>query len=324
METLSDIRQELAPSLDQMNSLIEKMLFTPHEVINSIITPYLSKRGKQLRPIIALLSAKMAGGVNDEVIAGCAALEILHNSSLIHDDVVDETELRRGSPTINSLWGNRMAVLVGDYFVSTALRTGLLTRSMDVLETISDLGKDLSTGEIDQICTVRSMTRSESNYMEIIRKKTAVLFVACAKIGINTSGANIADYKELIPFVELLGLCFQIKDDIFDYFDDPTIGKPTGNDLREGKVTLPLLYALGNAPKEESRKMHSLLDKAVLEPDDIHSLIEFAKRNNGITYAFDKMREMQQEALTHLHSFPLSKARDQFERIFDYIIGREN
>lgn len=321
--TLDVIQSRLSEPLKAMNRLISEAMGTGNELMNRVVTDYLQAKGKQIRPIMVLLSAQMHGGINEHVLLAAAALEMLHNASLIHDDVVDETRERRGRDTINASWGNHIAVLVGDFFVSKALEVGLRTGSVRVVSGLSALGVELSIGEVDQICNARSHRFLEEEYMEMIRKKTASLFSHCMLLGADTSGRMPADTAPMLRFAELLGLCFQIKDDIFDYF--PTtgaIGKPTGNDLREGKVTLPLLYALRTAPATESAPLRRILEEGIPSEPDIERLVDFARRNGGIDYAFTVMRAMQKEAMEILSAYPDSEARRSFADIFEFIIDR--
>ena len=320
MKQLEHIQASLAPELADMNAIIHDSLATSNELMNRIVADYLRKKGKQIRPILVILSARMFGQVTDEVLYAGAALEMLHNASLIHDDVVDETMLRRGIPTINSRMGNHVAVLVGDFFVSNALAAGIRTGNVQVVAALSRLGKELSLGEIDQINNARHGQYDEQSYYDMIHQKTASLFMNCVGMGADVVGADPGLKARLVRYAELLGLCFQIRDDIFDYFDGAEIGKPTGNDLREGKVTLPLLYALGNAPRRE--EMHALLDREQLGEEEIATLIEFAKANGGIEYAYDSMRRMQREADAILDEFPDSDSKRSFREIFDFIITR--
>lgn len=323
MEQMKKIQDNLRVWLDEMNGIIVETLSTPNRLMNDVVTRYLRTKGKQIRPILVILSARMFGEITQEVLYAGAALEMLHNASLIHDDIVDETPLRRGVETINYKMGNHIAVLVGDFFVSNALAAGIRTGDIRVIRALSDLGKELSLGEIDQLCYAREHSLEESAYISTIRQKTASLFVNCVRMGAELGGAAPADCDLLARYAELLGLCFQIKDDIFDYYDNPQIGKPTGNDLREGKVTLPLLYALRTAPEDEARPMRDLLLAGDLSQHDIELLIDFAKRNGGIDYAYGRMRSMQQEAAAILARIPREKSKEDFAGIFDYIISRD-
>lgn len=324
MNDMKKIQECLGPELDEMNAIIVETLRTSNQMMDDIVTRYLKIKGKQIRPILVILSARMFGSVNREVLLAGAALEMLHNASLIHDDIVDETALRRGMPTINATMGNHIAVLVGDYFVSNALSAGIRTGDIRVISALSALGKELSLGEIDQICNARDHALDESSYFGMIRQKTASLFMNCVRMGAELGGATQEDLEKLVRYAELLGLCFQIKDDIFDYYEDTRIGKPTGNDLREGKVTLPLLYALRTAPEPEARPMRDLLLEGTLSGDDINRLIEFAKKHGGIDYAYSRMREMQREGEKILSTLPDTESGKAFGDIFDFIISRDN
>ena len=305
-----------------MNAIIHQSLYTPNELMNQVVTNYLTVKGKQIRPIMVILSAGLFGNVNQHVLHAGAALEMLHNASLIHDDVVDATTLRRGRSTVNSIWGNHSAVLVGDYFVSNALAAGIRTNNIEIISALSELGKELSLGEIDQICNARDHHFDEQSYLSMIRKKTASLFMNCAKMGAEAAGASLEEYAPLVDYAELLGLCFQIKDDIFDYSDNQEIGKPTGNDLREGKVTMPLLYALNNAPADKAEPMKDLLRRGNLSDEEIAILIEFANNNGGIEYSYSRMAEMQEEAERYLDVYPDSDWKQSFRDLFGYIISR--
>ena len=321
--TIEHIQEQLRPELDAMNDIITTTLTSNSELTNSIVTAYLKSKGKMLRPIVTLLSAKFFGGINEKALQGAAALEMLHNASLIHDDVIDEATERRGLPTINNVWSNHVAVLVGDFFVTGALRCGVATGDGRILSALADMGRDLSLGEIDQVDIARRRSIDEATYMEIIRAKTASLFECCAAVGGYANDAPQTIIDELRRFARLLGICFQIKDDTFDYYNDPIIGKPTGNDLREGKVTLPLIYALGRTDLPEHDEMLALVNKENLEGEDIDRLIDFAKRAGGIDYAYGVMQRLRDEANDVLSPYSPHDTVDQFREIFDYVIERK-
>ena len=320
--SLTHIQEQLRPELEAMNDIIVTTLTSNSELTNSIVDSYLKSKGKLLRPIVTLLSAKFFGGINDKALQGAAALEMLHNASLIHDDVIDEATERRGLPTINNVWSNHVAVLVGDFFVTGALRCGVATGDGRILSALADMGRDLSLGEIDQVDIARNHNIDEATYMEIIRAKTASLFECCAAVGGYANDAPLTSIDELRRFTRLLGICFQIKDDTFDYYHDPIIGKPTGNDLREGKVTLPLIYALNRADMPEHDEMLALVGKEKLTGDDIDRLIDFAKRAGGIDYAYAKMESLRDEANDILTPYSPDDTVEQFREIFDYVIER--
>lgn len=322
MDQLTEIHNKLNGELTEMNAIIRESLLTGNDLMNRVVEGYLLKKGKQIRPILVLLSAKVFGEVNVDVLHSCAALEMLHNATLIHDDVVDETLLRRGQPTINKDWGNQIAVLAGDYFVANALAVGIRTGNIAIISALSDLGRELSLGEVDQICNARNHCLDEASYFSMIRRKTASLFSNCVKMGAEAVGASPDEYGPLVEYADIMGLCFQIKDDIFDYFNDGIIGKPTGNDLREGKVTLPLLYALSSAPEVDSARMKALLEKGDLMEEEIAILIEFAKDNGGVEYAYFRMTEMKERALPLLEKYPQGDAVRLLADLFSYIISR--
>ena len=320
--TLKHIQDQLAPELDALNNIIVTTLTSSSELTNSIVTTYLKNKGKLLRPIVTLLSAQFFGGINDKALQGAAALEMLHNASLIHDDVIDEAEQRRGLPTINNVWSNHVAVLVGDFFVTGALRCGVATGDGRILSALADMGRDLSLGEIDQVDIARNHDINEDTYMEIIRAKTASLFECCAAVGGYANNAPQTAIDELRRYARLLGICFQIKDDTFDYYNDPIIGKPTGNDLREGKVTLPLIHALSREDLPEHEQMLALIGKETLSSEDIDTLIDFAKRAGGIEYAYQTMQRLRDEASAILSPYQPDETVDRFREIFDYVIDR--
>lgn len=321
--TLTHIQDLLRPELDALSTIISQTLKSNSELTNSIVTNYLKSKGKMLRPIVALLSAKFFGGINEKALQGAAALELLHNASLIHDDIIDEATERRGLPTINSVWSNHVAVLVGDFFVTGALRCGVATGDSRILSALADMGRDLSLGEIDQVDIARNRNIDEDIYMDIIRDKTASLFECCAAVGGYANDASPEAIDEMRRYARLLGLCFQIKDDTFDYYHNPIIGKPTGNDLREGKITLPLIYALGRTDLPEHDEMLQLVKKENLSSEDIDRLINFAKDAGGIDYAYQTMNRLRDEAAQILAPHAQNDTVKEFMAIFDYVIERK-
>lgn len=325
MTNFDEIRDLISSDLERLQKIIKQSLSSNSPLLNKIVDKYLETKGKQIRPIIVVLSAKFFGAeVSDGVLCGAASVELLHNASLIHDDVIDETKQRRGHDTINNTWDNHIAVLVGDFFVSNALACAIRTNDFRVISTISELGKELSTGEIDQIDVAKHHSIDEQTYFSIINKKTASLFQSCVKVGGYSVGASDIDIANLSKFVELLGLSFQIKDDIFDYFKDDAIGKPTGNDLREGKVTLPLIYALSHTESPRHEEIRRLADSDLLTTEQIETLIDFAKAEGGIEYAYATMERLRAEARSILEPYPDNEAKRAFLSLFDYIIKRHH
>lgn len=323
MIKLEDIQSSIRPDLATLNAIIETTLHSGSELMNQIVANYLKVKGKQLRPILTLLSGRLFGGINTKVLYAGAAIELLHNASLIHDDVIDRSQERRGHETINHVWNNHVAVLVGDFFVSGALSCATHTESPQILGVLARLGADLSLGEIDQIDNARHHSITEDDYFSVISYKTASLFTSCVEVGALAAGAVAGQIEALKRYAKLLGLCFQIKDDTFDYYNDTVIGKPTGNDLREGKVTLPLIYALTHAPQPERDQMLELAGKTELTTAEIERLIAFAKDNGGIDYAYETMERLRTEAEAELAKYPESDTINAFKMIFRYIIDRK-
>lgn len=324
MTTFQSIRTSLAPELREVNELISATLTSPNVLMNRVITTYLEKKGKQIRPVMVILAAKLLGEVNENVIKGAVAVELLHNASLIHDDVVDDTRIRRDAATINGLWDNHLAVLIGDFFLSNSLILASETRNIKIVESIASLGRLLSIGELDEIYNARYNELTEEVYFNIIYRKTASLFVSCAEVGAYAVGEDDpARLEALREFARLLGLCFQIRDDIFDYFPEGEIGKPTGNDLREGKITLPLLHVLEDTAIPGSDAMIKLARKEALTPEEITLLIDYAVNNGGIDYARATMERLRHRAVAILcATFPPSPARECFISLIDFIISR--
>ena len=322
MSRIAEIQQSIAPEMAQLNHIIESVLHSDNTMMNAIVSRYLGVKGKQLRPMLVILSAKLLGTVNEGVLNAGAAVELLHNASLIHDDVLDQSQMRRGRATINGVWDNHVAVLVGDFFVSNALACAAQTGNHRIIGIMAGLGRDLALGEVDQIDNARQRDLTEAGYLRIIDKKTASLFTCCVEMGAIAGGAPDGRVEPLRQWARKLGLCFQIKDDTFDYFDDPTVGKPTGNDLVEGKITLPLIYALSLTERRGHEAMRALVHKPELEPADITALVEWAKECGGIDYAYDVMRRLRDEAAGLLAGYGDNEVTRALCDIFDFIIAR--
>lgn len=322
MGEVKKIQENIADDLSSLNDIIKKALESNSALMHQIVSKFLESKGKQIRPILVILSGRFFGGVNNKVLNAGAAIELLHNASLIHDDVIDESKERRGKPTINRIWDNHISVLVGDFFVSAALHCAVQTENHRITAVLSRLGRELSLGEMDQIDNARQHSIDEESYFNIIKHKTASLFKCCVEVSGHVNNANEKELADLMQFTEILGLCFQIKDDIFDYFEDKAIGKPTGNDLREGKVTLPLIYALSKKDAPQHDEMVALAKKNELSNEEIATLIEFAKNEGGIEYAYATMERLHNEAFAILDSYRERPVIDDFKTLFKYIIAR--
>ncbi|MDR3142741.1 MAG: polyprenyl synthetase family protein [Tannerellaceae bacterium] len=291
--------------------------------LQSAIDKIMLSSGKHIRPLLVLLTAKACGKITENTINSAVLLEQLHTASLIHDDVIDNTKQRRGVPSLNAFFDNRVSVLVGDYILSSALVRSIQIGDLRIMCIVSEVGRALSEGEIRQLEVVEDIVLDEDSYLEIIKKKTAMLISACTEIGAITAGAS----DELVTYCrqigEYLGYCFQIKDDIFDYYSNLNIGKPTGNDILEGKVTLPLLYALRKSDGDDSSYYMQLIENKDFTPSHIAELILFAKENGGIEYAELKMKEYRDKVVEMMYKLPHSDARNSLIELADYIIERE-
>ncbi len=322
MSTLQAIQNSISTELDKFNQRIMQQLSTDNALMHTIVESYLRTKGKQIRPIIVMLTAKMIGNINDNVIAAATAVELLHNASLIHDDVVDNSSVRRNVPTINAIWHNHIAVLVGDFFVSTAMHNAIDTRDIRIINSLCHLGKLLSLGELDQIYNARYHQLTEEAYYRIIEFKTASLFVACAQMGAIAAGATQEQIDKVSEFARLMGLAFQMRDDILDYYDEKTAGKPTGNDLREGKITLPLLHVLLDESAPCHEQMSQLAATDQLSDEDIATLTKYARDNGGIEYTFERMQALRRQAVAYLDTWNGSEAAALLIALFDTIIKK--
>lgn len=324
MSTLEKLRATLAPDIERLSARITRQLETTNPLLQTIVTNSLKTKGKLVRPIIVILTARMLGEVNEKVIDAAAAVELLHNASLVHDDVVDASPTRRGKPTVNAVWDNHVAVLVGDFFVSSSLQLAINTGDLRIVEAVCTLGKSLSLGELDQIYTAYHHSLTEEGYFRIISYKTASLFKACAMMGVYAQESEDSRACALAEFANLLGLCFQMRDDVFDYFSDDAVGKPTGNDLLEGKITLPLLHVLLDNDVAGREEMIALSRKEQLTRDEVRILTAFAIDNGGIDYTYARMKEMRDRAARLLDVFPSSQNKTMLLDLFDYIIARNH
>ncbi len=323
MDKHSDIVKPVKEEMEAFFASYEEALQGHSPDFQSMIDYVTRSRGKRIRPLILLLSARICGDVNEKSIRYATIMELLHTATIIHDDVVDDTKQRRGIPSLNAKYDNKAAVLLGDYILSIAIMKAVMTQSLTVLAIISNLALNLTEGELNQWAGSEGNTIvDEETYFEIIRKKTAVLLSSCTEIGALSAGADGETVNKFRLLGEYLGVCFQIRDDIFDYFDQGDIGKPTGNDIREGKVTLPLLYALRTAPKEDSDHATKIIREKDFRTENVDRLIEFAKRNGGIEYARQQMEDIKQKAVLVLDDFPDSEGKTAFLHLIDYIINR--
>ena len=280
--------------------------------------------GKKIRPILLLLTAKSLGEVNDSTYHAAVTIELLHTAALIHDDVVDDADMRRGQPSLNSLFDNRKTVLCGDYFLSSALTQSVLTNDLEIVSVIASLGKNLSEGELMQLLLAEEVIIDEEEYFNVIRKKTASLLSDCMRIGALTVGADKYVVERFAELGELIGVGVQLRDDIFDYYDD-NIGKPTGNDIREGKITLPLLHAFENTNEKEHEKAMAIVQDKDFTDENIDYLIDFAKTNGGIEYtyaALEKTTDRAKQIVTDIELIS-DDLKESFFAVIQYLKERK-
>lgn len=323
MNIKNKIEESVAGELKRFNDEFSEALKSDTRRLQAAIDHIHQSTGKHIRPLLLLLTAKTCGKVTDHSINSAVLLELLHTATLIHDDVIDETKQRRGVPSLNAVFDNRISVLVGDYLLSTALIRSITTQDFRIISIVSNLGRDLADGEIKQLETAEEAIVDEACYLQVIKKKTAMLLSACTEVGAITAGASNEVIDICRAFGENLGYAFQIRDDIFDYYFDANIGKPTGNDIREGKITLPLLHALKNSDKPEVKTFLEIIHNKDFSSTNIERLIAFAKREGGIEYATEMMALYHEKALNLLNSLPASDVRDALSLLADYIINRK-
>lgn len=324
MDILNEIKQTVKEELSLYEIQLLEALKSDSALLTSAVQYFLSKKGKNVRPLLVMLAAKSVFGIiKPQTIAGAISLELLHSASIIHDDVVDDTYERRGNPSLNAQFTNKVAVLTGDFFLSTSLQKATQTDSLEIMKVISNIGKELAAGEIEQLSIAQSTDFSEEKYYYVIEKKTASLMKACMQIGAISVCASSDIIDALTKFGQYLGLCFQIKDDIFDYFPGNEIGKPTGNDIREGKITLPLIYALNNSTDEQSRReAHEIIKTGEYNSENIEFLIDFAKKNGGIDYANTQMQQFKEKAILALDILAASSSKEYLIKLLEYVITR--
>lgn len=281
--------------MGDFNALFDHSLSHTDGMLSQALAHIRQKTGKRMRPMLILLMARNYGAVTDSTLNAAVGLELLHTASLVHDDVVDESGERRGQASLNATYNNKVAVLVGDYLLSTALLHVAYTGNKQIVQYLAELGRTLASGEILQLSNIRSQGISEDVYYQVIRQKTAALFEACCAIGALSAGAAEADIVAAKEFGCNLGMIFQIRDDIFDYFESADIGKPTGNDMAEGKLTLPVIYALNTVGDEAMFTLAHKVKEGTVTADEIAVLVDFTKKNGGIEYAQRRMDELRMQ-----------------------------
>lgn len=323
MDKLELIKLPIEKELGEFKTLFEMSLRSDNPLLGEVLGYIRKRNGKMMRPILVLLMAKLFGEVADATLHAALSLELLHTASLVHDDVVDESDERRGQSSVNALYNNKISVLVGDYMLATSLKHAAHTGILELVELVARLGQDLSEGEIIQLENTSNQNFSEEVYFNVIRKKTAALFTASAESGAVSVHAGKTEEQNAALFGEMIGIAFQIKDDIFDYYTCPELGKPTGNDMLEGKLTLPALYVLNKTNDESLRALALRIRSMEASKEEIASFVELIKQEGGIAYAESVMRSYRDKALDLLPESAEPSIREALTAYIDYVIERE-
>ena len=309
--------------MDLFENKFKDSLKSNVSLLDRIMHYIIKRKGKQMRPMFVFLTAKLFGKFEENTYRAASMIELLHTATLVHDDVIDEADFRRGFFSINALWKNKIAVLVGDFLLSRGLLLAVKNEEFELLKIMSTAVQDMSEGELLQIEKARKLDITEKVYFDIIRQKTATLIAACCASGANSVGEDKNTVETMRLFGEKAGIAFQIKDDLFDYTQSTFIGKPTGIDIREQKMTLPLIYTLNNVSKKEKNNIINIVKNHHENDKKVAELIELVKENGGLNYAEDVMIEYRNEALEILNQFDDNEARRSLELLLNYVVNRK-
>ncbi len=324
MDYLSRIKRPIETELCGFNSLFSESLSHTDGLLSQVLAYIRQRTGKRMRPMLILLIAKNFGNVSDVTQNAAVGLELLHTASLVHDDVVDESDERRGQASVNAEYDNKVAVLVGDYLLSTALLRVALTNNTDIVKYLAELGRTLASGEILQLSNIANQNISEDVYYQVIKQKTAALFEACCAIGALSAGVSDEVIEKAKKFGQNLGIIFQIRDDIFDYYDSSEIGKPTGNDMAEGKLTLPVIYALNSVADDDMMRLAYKVKERTATSEEISRLVAFAKENGGIEYAHKRMEDFRLEAAAFIEEYASdNEIRNSLSAYLEFVARRD-
>jgi len=324
MKIVAQIKEPIAYEMELFEEKFALSMRSKVALLNRITHYIVNRKGKQMRPMFVFLTAKMLGNgqVNERTYRGASVIELIHTASLVHDDVVDDSNQRRGFFSLNALWKNKIAVLVGDFLFSKGLLLSIDNGDTDLLQIISVAVREISEGELLQIEKARKLDITEDIYYEIIRQKTATLIAACCALGAAAVHASKEEIKRMHKFGELIGQAFQIKDDLFDY-GSTQIGKPTGIDIKEQKMTLPLIYVLNTVSTKEKNWLINSIKNHNTNKKRVKEVIQFVKDHGGLEYAVSKMKAFQQEALALLNTYPDSEYKASLELMVNYVIDRK-
>lgn len=323
MDFLSIIKQPISNELDVFVELFNSTLEHDYELLQNVLDHIRQRGGKRMRPMLILLIAKNYGGVNAVTQNAAVGLELLHTASLVHDDVVDESNERRGQASVNATYNNKVAVLVGDFILSSALLRVSETNNELIIRNLARLGQTLSAGEVLQLINIDNKEISEEVYYQVIKQKTAALFESCCEMGALSAGMGEEEIAEVRDFGRNIGLAFQIRDDIFDYYDSAEIGKPTGNDMAEGKLTLPVIYALNSTGNAEMLELARKVKQRTVTTDEIATLVAFTKENGGMEYAEQKMEHFRSLAQQFINrNVQQEDIKNALTAYIDFIVQR--
>lgn len=323
MSSIANIKAPISEELSTFEHKFRQALKTDVALLNNVIHYIVKRKGKQMRPMFVFLTANLFAPTNDSTFRAASLIELLHTATLVHDDVVDDSNLRRGFFSLNALWKNKIAVLVGDYLLSTGLQLAVTNNEFRLLQVVSEAVQQMSEGELLQMEKARKMDIDEPTYFKIIERKTAALIAACCEAGAISAGAQPHDIESMKEFGRHVGIAFQIKDDLFDYGDGAGIGKPTGIDIKERKITLPLIHAINHANKKDRRWLVKTVKHHNNNPKKVQQVVNYVQNSEGIARAVDAMKQHQNEALKILHNFDDCPARNALEELVEYTIERK-
>ena len=323
MATLDTIKTPIAEEMKAFEPKFRAFMASKVSLLDRITHYIVKRKGKQLRPMLVFLSAKLVGQVSESTYRGASLIELMHTATLVHDDVVDDANKRRGFFSINALWKNKIAVLVGDYLLSRVLLLAVENREHKLLEIVAGSVKDMSEGELLQIEKARKLDINEDIYFQIIKQKTASLIASCCGVGAASGTADEELVEKLMRFGEHVGIAFQIKDDLFDYQLNNKTGKPSGIDIQEQKMTLPLIYALNNASRSDKKRVINIVKNHHDNPARVAEVLEFVQQSGGLEYAEGRMAEYKEKAMAILNGFPGGEIRTSMTELVDYVISRQ-
>ncbi|MGB2137275.1 MAG: polyprenyl synthetase family protein [Flavobacteriales bacterium] len=323
MNTIKEIKKPIQQEMLLFEKKFKDSLNSKVPLLDKILHYIVKRKGKQMRPMFVFLSGKLFGEINESSFRAASLIELLHTATLVHDDVIDDANMRRGFFSINALWKNKIAVLVGDYLLSKGLLMSLENEEYDLLQIVSKAVKEMSEGELLQIEKARKLDIEEDVYFEIIRQKTATLIAACCACGAVTAKQDKETVERMRKFGELIGIAFQMKDDLFDYYNEDVIGKPTGIDIKEQKMTLPLIYTLRNCDRKQKKFIIQTVKNHNTNSDRVSKVLEIVKKSGGINYTVEKMKTYQEEALSLLKTFDDNESRKSLELLVNFVIERK-